>query len=433
MLQLSKKYKPYKSYKDSGMEWLGTIPEVWEKKRLKFVLQLITKKASEDDFKIGLENIEGWTGKLIENDAIFEGEGIAFKKNDFLFGKLRPYLAKVLLTELPGSAVGDFFVMRLIKDAEPKYWFYFLISRPFIDSATGSTFGAKMPRVSWEFLANQIVSIPPLPEQRAIARFLDEKTAQLDALIEKKERLLELLAEKRTALITQAVTKGLNPKAKMKDSGIEWLGEVPEGWEVTLMKYKAEISYGIGGEIDRTLTEGTNLISLPNLTKDGNLLLEEVPLCELTESEKKKYLLRKGDLLFNWRNGSSDHLGKTAYFDLDEKYTHVSFILRLRFNSRLNNSRFFQYVLNGLRLTGFFSSSKAGVNNTFNLNELANLHVMVPPKEEQDAIADFINNRLTKVDKVSDKLHSAISQLKEYRTALITAAVTGKIDVREQA
>jgi type I restriction enzyme, S subunit len=216
-----------------------------------------------------------------------------------------------------------------------------------------------------------------------------------------------------------------------KDSGVEWLGEIPEHWDTCHVKRVAAVSYGVGGEIDRNVVEGVNLLSLPNVTKDGTLITEEHPMCELSDSEKQEILLQKGDLLFNWRNGSSDHLGKTAYFDLEGEWTHVSFLLKLRFDLSRSDSRYFQYMLNGLRITGFFSSSKAGVNNTFNLSELSNLWVINPPKAEQETIAEYLDAQTQRIDQQTARIQVVVDKLKQYRTALITNAVTGKIDVRE--
>lgn len=277
------------------------------------------------------------------------------------------------------------------------------------------------------------IPIPSTVEQKRIVAFLDRETARLDQLIVKKELQIELLQEKRSALIGHAVTKGLNSKASMKDSMIEWLGEIPEHWQVCLFKRVAKTTYGVGGELDRTLTEGTRILSLPNVSKNGCLVLDNVPYSELPADQIDSLLLRKGDLLFNWRNGSSDHLGKTAYFDLDGNYTHVSFLLRLRFNPELYESKYYQFLLNGFQITGFFASSKAGVNNTFNQSELENLWVMVPPLQEQKNIADYLSRELKQIDKMISKIKYSIATMEEYRTALISAAVTGKVDVSEEA
>jgi type I restriction enzyme S subunit len=284
------------------------------------------------------------------------------------------------------------------------------------------------------------LAVPPPAEQRAIVDFLDRETARLDTLVGKKGDLIEKLREKRTGLVSRTVTRGLpaeaaakaglNPHLKLKPSGIEWLGDIPEHWKVKLLKRIAKISYGVGGEIDRSLESGLKTISLPNIDIEGRLNVDDVPYAEVSEAEKRKVLLLKGDLLFNWRNGSSDHLGKTAYFDEDGEFSHVSFLLRLRFDPRNNESRFFQQLLGGYRTTRFFSHSKAGVNNTFNMSELCALPVICPPLPEQRDIANYLDRETAKIDEMIEKVEAAIEKLQEYRTAFITAAVTGKIDVR---
>ncbi len=283
---------------------------------------------------------------------------------------------------------------------------------------------------------------PTLEDQRSIAAFLDRETGRMDRLVAKKRELIERLKEKRTALISRTVTRGLPHAAAraaglsenppLKPSPVAWLGDIPKHWEVLPLKRISQISYGVGGEIDRSLEEGLRTLSLPNISFEGTLNLDDVPYAEVSEKEKRAVLLRKGDLLFNWRNGSSDHLGKTAYFDADGEYSHVSFLLRIRFNPEKYSSKFFRYLLGGYRVTGFFKHSKAGVNNTFNMSELSELPVMFPPLPEQTAIATYLDAETVKLDSLVGKVEEAVDRLQEYRTALITAAVTGKIDVRKE-
>ncbi len=212
---------------------------------------------------------------------------------------------------------------------------------------------------------------------------------------------------------------------KYKDSGVDWLGEIPAHWEACLLKRVANASYGVGGELDRTITDGVRILSLPNVKKDGNLDLTEVPFVELNDNEKNGLLLKEGDLLFNWRNGSSDHLGKTAYFNLnDAEYTHVSFLLRIRLLNNENYAKYFHWLINGFRETGYFQSSKAGVNNTFNLSELTNLWLILPSPKEQRAIADFLDRETGRIDRLIAKKQRLIELLQEKRTALISHAVT---------
>jgi len=224
-------FPKYNRYKESGVEWLGEVPEHWNIDRLKHNLRLLTEKTDRRENPVALENIQSWTGCFVPTETEFEGEGVAFECGDILFGKLRPYLAKAYLAESLGEAVGDFHVMRPSNILLGQYSIYQILNREFIAIVDSSTFGAKMPRVSWEFMANIAMLIPPLPEQQSIATFLDRETAKIDELITEQQRLIDLLKEKRQAVISHAVTEGLNPDAPMKETAIEWLGEVPEHWD----------------------------------------------------------------------------------------------------------------------------------------------------------------------------------------------------------
>jgi restriction endonuclease S subunit len=222
----------YPAYKDSGVPWLGEVPEHWEVKPLKYNLRLLTEKTDRRENPVALENIEGWTGQFLPTETEFEGEGVAFNKGDILFGKLRPYLAKAYLATSQGEAVGDFHVLRPFESVIGRFAQYQILNREFIAIVDGSTFGSKMPRASWDFVGGMKVTAPPLFEQTRIAAFLDRETTKIDALVAEQQRLIDLLKEKRQAVISHAVTKGLNPTAPMKPSGIEWLGDVPAHWRV---------------------------------------------------------------------------------------------------------------------------------------------------------------------------------------------------------
>lgn len=203
---ITKGLNPNAAMKPSGVEWLGDVPDGWEIKRLKRISTLLTEKTDRRDHPVGLENIESWSGRFIPTETVFEGDGIAFEKGDILFGKLRPYLAKAYLTESAGEAVGDFHVIRPSITMDGRFVLYQILSREFISIVDGSTFGSKMPRASWEFVGGMKVTRPPLHEQIAIANFLDHQIAKFDALTTEAELAIELLLERRTALISAAVT-----------------------------------------------------------------------------------------------------------------------------------------------------------------------------------------------------------------------------------
>lgn len=203
--------EPYPAYKDSGAEWLGKVPEHWEVRRLKTAVDHIneqTSTKSDEDLYIALEHVESWTGRLLvsSGEAQFDSQVKRFRAGDVLFGKLRPYLAKVVRPKQSGVCVGEFFVLRANPVVAPHYLEVVLRSAPAIDFVNSSTYGAKMPRADWAFVGAMLFPLPPLPEQTAIVEYLDAQTAKIDAAIAAARREIELLREYRTRLIADVVT-----------------------------------------------------------------------------------------------------------------------------------------------------------------------------------------------------------------------------------
>lgn len=432
----------YPNYINTSNAWLGEVPSHWLIKRLKFNSVFVSGYSfKSDDFmlsgvpiirigdikdKMDLVDCKYWDESEFKNLKSFE-----IKKDDILLALTGATIGKssIYAFESPALLNQRCAILRPLDKMVNSYLKHFIKTDIFREHINLECNGGAQENIGKPEVGDFLMCVPPPEEQRSIAAFLDYKTAQIDNLIEKKEQLLKLLEEKRIALITKAVTKGLDPNVKMKPSGIPWLGDIPQHWNLWQLKRLAQITYGVGGEIDKGISEGVRLLSLPNVTFEGNINLDEEYYIELNEDEKKEYLLKKGDLLFNWRNGSSDHLAKTAIINFEGEFTHVSFLLRLRFFVN-SDSRYFRYLLNSMRATGFFSSSKAGVNNTFNLSELSNLFLMIPPLEEQIIISDYLDKELEQMISIQEVISQAIDKLKEYRTALITSAVTGKLDVR---
>lgn len=370
------------------------------------------------------ENYISSTQQQVTQDALDDFTALrVYRPGSVMMAMYGATIGRLGITEIAATCNQACCVFEASEQFDNRFLFYWLWHRR--DNLIAMSVGGGQPNLSQQDLRKERALCPPLETQRRIARFLDEKTARIDGLIEKKRALLDRLAEKRQALITRAVTKGLNPDAPMKPSGIDWLGDIPVHWDVFLVKRRFDVQYGIGGEIDRSIEQGTRLLSLPNITKEGRFWLEEVPF---TEAATPDDLLREGDLLFNWRNGSTQHLGKTVRFDLVGEWSHVSFLLRLRAKHQDTYSGFLRYFLNGLRETDFFVYAKAGVNNTFNLFELRNLPVISPPTlSEQREIADYLDELVAALDTASDSIRASILYLDEYRAALITAAVNGQI------
>ena len=192
--------------KDSGVEWLGDIPEHWELKKIKWCAKLKNEKTSDRSNTIALENIEGWTGRFIDTESKFEGDGVKFNEDDLLFGKLRPYLAKVFRATMKGEAIGDFFVLEPKQNLLSQFAERLLISSEFIDAINSSTYGTKMPRVNWEYFSSMSIPLPPKHEQIQISNYLVTAIKEMDELIATSNNAVALLEERRTALISAAVT-----------------------------------------------------------------------------------------------------------------------------------------------------------------------------------------------------------------------------------
>ncbi|EGN5706450.1 restriction endonuclease subunit S [Campylobacter upsaliensis] len=211
---VTKGLNPNIEFKNSEIAYLGLIPHHWEVKKLKYLATLRNQKSNDSDFKVGLENIESQTGKYIStNEVVFEDSGIYFYKNDILFGKLRPYLAKVFLADREGVCVSEFLVLTPKKQCG-NFLKFLMLSPLFISVVDGSTYGSKMPRASWEFIGNLKIPLPPLQEQKEIAEFLDSKVAQINSAIEKTKKQIELVKEYKNTFINEAVCGRINLERK---------------------------------------------------------------------------------------------------------------------------------------------------------------------------------------------------------------------------
>ena len=425
----------YPKYKDSGVEWLGEVPGHWEVKRLKHNLHLLTEKTDRRQNPVALENIESWTGRFIATDTEFQGEGIAFTANDILFGKLRPYLAKAYRAESPGEAVGDFHVMRPTAGVDSRFAQYQILNRTFIDMVDGSTFGSKMPRASWEFVGGMPVTTPPLPEQTQIAAFLDRETAKIDALVAEQQRLMALLKEKRHAVISRAVTRGLNSDAPLKPSGVEWLGDVPDHWSIcSIRRVVRAIEQGWSPEChSRPADENEWGVLKAGCVNRGIYDQQENKALPAELVAAPEYEVRMGDVLMSRASGSPELVGSVAIVRSTRAKLMLSDkIFRLRFELHMMPD-FFVASLNSRPLRSQIEQALSGGNgmaNNLPQSSLLSFLLCVPPMAEQRAICAFLETETASFDTLTTEAQRAITLLQERRTALISAAVTGQIDVR---
>ncbi len=423
----------YPEYKPSGVEWRGEVPEHWEVNRLKYVAPLVTERAETRSNPVALENIESWTGTLLPTDSQFEGEGTQFRTGDILFGKLRPYLAKIHFATRAGEAVGDFHVVRPTADVDGRFLQHSMLRREFIDIIDGTTFGSKMPRASWEALGAMPTPLPPLPEQRAIAAFLDRETAKIDVLVAEQQRLIELLKEKRQAVISHAVTKGLDPKAPMKPSGVEWLGDVPAHWEASPLRSLARPGAN-------SFTDG-DWIEAPFITDEGVRLLQTGNIGVGTFKEQGFRFISEQS--FNNLGCTEVDPGDVLICRLAEPVGRACLAPSL--NVRMITSvdvcilktsahvcpRFLVHLMSSAHYLGFMEGQcRGGTRDRVSRSFLAGVRLLLPPLPEQRAISAFLDRETAKIDGLVAEAESAITLLQERRSALSSAAVTGQIDVR---
>ncbi len=418
-----------RAMKDSGIEWIGKIPQAWETKKLKYCVDLRLEKTADKTSSasyIGLEHVSSFTGTLCEDyEAIkdFNGDTLDFSAGDVLFGKLRPYLAKAYQAESEGRCSSEFWVMNP-RRIEGRFLLYYILSHGFISDIDHSTFGVKMPRAEWSYAGNEKIPVPSRQEQTRITQYLDAKCAEIDALIAAKEKTNALLKERRQSIIYEAVTKGLDPSVPMKDSGVEWIGRIPEGWELKRLKYLGSMTIGLTYSPEDISDDGILVLRSSNI-QDGMIVHADDVFVSKDVPEKLK--VREGDILICSRNGSRNLIGKNAV--ISEEFKGQTFgafmtIFRGRFNyyiKHLLNSSAFEYYI------GSFLTSTI---NQLTTSNLSNILVPVPSKEEEMwEIAEHIETECRMINPIITMNDKMIQKLREYRQTLIYEAVTGKIEV----
>ena len=411
--------RTYEKYKDSGIGWVGKVPEDWRKCRFKNIMNLITD-ASTSNNKIGLENIESGTGKFVQTDSEFEGNGVAFMPHDIVYGKLRPYLQKVWCADFEGNAVGDFFVFRNKCNSVSSFLKYVLLSNNFTQFANGTTYGAKMPRVSSNAILDQEYYIPTLSEQEAIANYLDKKTAEIDKIIAEREKKIELLNELKSSIISRAVTKGINPHAKMKDSGISWLGKVPEYWEVCKVKhhYKLVTGFTPATKVAKfyDTSNGHTWITIADLK--GKVVTDSTnKISDFYLNEYHQEKVKEGSLLYSFKLS----VGQVAFAGKD-LYTNEA--IAAFQNSDKVNLKYFFYA------APLFIIHNSNINiygaHILNQDLIKNAYTVFPPLPEQEAIANYLDKKTEEIDKTISAIKKECILYKEYKQSLISEVVTGK-------
>ena len=440
--------QPYPAYKPPGVEWLGDIPMHWEVRRLRTVAEMrvsnVDKHTKEDELPVRLCNYVD----VYKNDRITQAipfmRATASRDEVKRFG-LKP--GDVLITK-DSEAWDDIGVPALVAESSDDLLsgYHLALLRPF-----RTTIGAYLALalqskgVAYQFhvgangvtryglthttIQSVCLPLPPLPEQRAIVRYLDHVDERIRRYVTAKEKLIALLEEERQAVIHRAVTRGLDPNVPLKPSGVQWLGDVPAHWEVMPVKRAfLSMDYGIS---ESASDSGTIRILTMGHLRDGRVV---VPPGGGVDSVSLSLLLEKGDLLFN-RTNSQELVGKVGLFVGHESpVTFASYLVRLR--PRPNHEpEFLNMALND---TSFLSRSRREAipslhQSNLNPTRYGRLHIALPSKEEQQSILLALRQKIAAIDDAITRARRQIELLREYRTRLIADVVTGKLDVRETA
>lgn len=442
-------YQPYSSYKDSGVEWLGDVPEGWEVTKLKFTAAItpsnIDKKSYEDELPISLCNYtdvyynETITPEIEFMAATASREQIrkfSLKQHDVIITKdsedPNDIAVPSLVTETMDSVVCGYHLtmLRPTKSTDGRFL------KRFFDSKTTRAYFSTRANGLTRYglgsypLSNADIALPPLPEQHQIAAFLDRECGKLDALQAKQERLIELLKEKRQALISHAVTRGLDPTAKLKPSGIEWLGNVPEHWVSSKVKWVSEAVKTGGTPSDPSWF--TDEPEVPWLTP-GDFSDEDSKISPRRFVSHEGIAKREAPS-FPPRSifvvGIGATLGKVARLN-DRQPASSNQQINAIVPSKGIESDYLLFSLVA-QTEQMKTCSNASTLGIMNQEKTKGLHIALPPLVEQHAIVAHLDERCGKIDQLKAKAERAIELLKERRSALISAAVTGKIDVRER-
>jgi type I restriction enzyme, S subunit len=423
----------YKQYKESGVDGLGKIPLDWKVLRLKNLCSVNDEQLAEDtdpDYEMLYVDI----GSVDSSEGIQRKEPVKFcdapsrarrrvRHGDVIISTVRTYLRAIapIANPEPNLIVSTgFAVLRPLETLDSEFASFMLRAPYFVDSVVANSVGVGYPAINVRELVSLGVAVPPVGKQKTIATFLSKKTKSVDRLIAKKTRQIELLQEKRESIITQAVLEGLNPNTPTKQSGVEWLGEIPKDWKVARAKFVLK-------EVDeRSKTGDEELLTVSHITgvtprseKNVNMFMAE------TLKGYKK--CRTGDVIINTMWAWAGAVGAT----LQDGVVSPSYNV-YRFRSEHSNPRYYDRLFRTHRFREEMKRHSKGVwESRLRLypQDFFQIRTPIPPQPEQIAINDYLDKKLSRLDALLANIRNSILKLREYRNALVDAATTGKIDV----
>jgi len=429
----------YESYKDSGVQWLGEIPSHWDVKQLKFAVTCNDEALGENtepDYEIlyvDISNVSLTEGIKHKEELLFENSPSrarrVVKSGDVLVSTVRTYLKAITYVESAEEnliASTGFAVLRPSKKFDSKFIGYWIQSEGMVGNIVANSVGVSYPAINSTDLVRLPIVELPLSEQKIIADFLDKRLAQVDALISKQETLLEKLAEQRVALISHAVTKGLNPDVEIKESDVEWLGNIPKHWDTKKLKFS------VGCNL-KTLTDKTDsdyeilYVDISNVSLTAGIKNKEELLFENAPSRARR-VVKSGDVLVSTVR---TYLKAITYVESAEDNLIASTGFAVLSPLDILDSKFLGYWIQSEGMIGSIVANSVGVSYpAINSSVLVSLPIVDIPLEEQKAISSYLDMEIETINRQVKLVNSSIEKLKEYRSTLITQVVTGKIDVR---
>lgn len=422
----------YEKYKDSGVDWIGEIPEGWNILKLKFLFKDVSIKNRPDLDLLSVTQDQGVVPRsMVENRMVMPNGNLeSFKvisKGDFAIS-LRSFEGGLEYSEYEGLISPAYTVLKSQKEIIDNYFKFLFKSKAFISELQLSIVGIREGKnISYEELKYSYTPIPTLEEQQTIANFLDDKTAKIDQTIAIKQKEIELLKERRQILIQQAVTKGLDATVKLKDSGVDWIGEIPEHWDCIKLKFLGNAIIGLTYSPNDLCdsTEGKLVLRSSNLF-EGKFVYGEKENAYVKTKIPEKLMIRENDILICSRNGSRDLIGKCAIAkseDVGNSFGAFTTVFRSKYNQYLFcilNSNIFK------NLSGTFLTSTI---NQLTIGNLYSIQVPIPPEKEMNQIRIYVTSIESKISKAITLKEQEIEKLKEYKTVLIDQVVTGKVRV----
>ena len=416
--------KRYPEYKGSGVDWIGEIPSHWNLSMLKYMARLVY-----GDTLIS-ENRENGVVPVYGSNGIIDAHSSANTLSPTIIVGRKGSLGKIQYSDVPSFVIDTaYFIDRRTSHVNLR-WLHYVLQILKLERFRDSV----IPGLKREYTERQSVPLIAEKEQTQIANFLDRKTGQIDELIGVKERKIELLREQRTALINQAVTKGLDPNVEMKPSGVERIREIPAHWEIIKLRYLGVLQNGITKNYD-SFGLGQPFLSYGDVYYNETLPTQVEGLVKTTAADREKYSVKERDVFFTRTSETIEEIGiSSTCMKTIEDCVFSGFLIRYRNTSGGLTKEFSKYCFPSHLHSRIFLAREMNIVTRSSLSQelLKRLPVLLPPTNEQKEIATFLDEQTQNINSMIEKEHKQTQLLKEYRQSLISDAVTGKIDVRSE-